>query len=485
MVGASRPGRVLLVFAAVAACHAAVGGAVWFAFLPASRPCELTETVAPDSLPTQSVSEATETPAPGPQPQRMPCPVPIPQPDPSPVRLPALDAQSSLADLLPTPPKARTNPVYLGENLERVPELKLEAPPAEELARTGTLTTEQWVSHKARTSAAALALNDKEEDGFLKALLRTRPDLSGLPFLMGKACRTHGERAAAFKTLAERTQRGDDAGFLANETTSFTEEKLRHYRRAHVALVAQILPVEHAQNLSGRMQMLASSREPEATRELARIAVFSPHDAVRAAALKVLADRPSRESTDVLVAGLRYPWPAVAESAARAIVKLDRKDLIPQLTAMLDEPDPRGPRVEVDGERKVTVVREVVRINHHRNCLLCHAPAVKGKTPEEALTAEIPLPSEPLPSAGGYGGPTRPPQRGLLVRVDVTYLRQDFSAVQEVYDSSSWRTTQRFDFVTRKRVLTPDEARDLRERLSGESPFRAAAAQALRQLKRS
>jgi hypothetical protein len=73
----------------------------------------------------------------------------------------------------------------------------------------------------------------------------------------------------------------------------------------------------------------------------------------------------------------------------------------------------------------------------------------------------------------------------LLVRVDVTYLRQDFSALQEVTDwsSESWPSKQRFDFLLRRRVLTAAEAADLRKRLAaGESPYRRAAARALREL---
>jgi hypothetical protein len=57
--------------------------------------------------------------------------------------------------------------------------------------------------------------------------------------------------------------------------------------------------------------------------------------------------------------------------------------------------------------------------------------------------------------------------------------------VQPVLDSSKRPTMQRFDFFVRKRVLTPDEARDLRERLKGRSPYHVAAALALHQLKRS
>src|SRR4029453_1842278 len=83
-------------------------------------------------------------------------------------------------------------------------------------------------------------------------------------------------------------------------------------------------------------------------------------------------------------------------------------------------------------------------------------------------------------SSTGYGQS----ESNLLVRVDVTYLRQDFSAMQNVTDWSaeSWSSNQRFDFLVRKRVLTPVEAGDLRTRIVGMSPYRRAAARALREL---
>src|SRR5262249_31237808 len=138
------------------------------------------------------------------------------------------------------------------------------------------------------------------------------------------------------------------------------------------------------------------------------------------------------------------------------------------------------PRVEKVGDKTVTIAREVVRINHHRNCLLCHAPAEKDKTPKDTLVAQVPLPSEPL-TAPYYGSPPKP--TGLMVRIDVTYLRQDFSVMQPVYDSSAWPVMQRFDYVVRKRVLTADQASKLRKRLKDQSPHWLAADKALRKLK--
>ena len=40
---------------------------------------------------------------------------------------------------------------------------------------------------------------------------------------------------------------------------------------------------------------------------------------------------------------------------------------------------------EMEG-KKVPVVREMVRINHHRNCLLCHAPAVIDEVSDQVTS---------------------------------------------------------------------------------------------------
>jgi hypothetical protein len=182
------------------------------------------------------------------------------------------------------------------------------------------------------------------------------------------------------------------------------------------------------------------------------------------------------------MSGLRYPWPAVARQAADALVRLERADLVPQLRALLEEPDPRAPAVKEVNGKQAPVVREVVRINHHRNCLACHAPA--DRAPPDTLTAPVPVPGEPLPSlTQGYGNA----MPGASVRVDVTYLRQDFSAPLPVADAPPWPQEQRFDFFVRTRVLTAEEARACREKLAQEganvrAPYRGAVVAALYEL---
>jgi hypothetical protein len=394
--------------------------------------------------------------------------------DSSDIPLPRIDPELPAAGLLPPPPPASKAPVYLGDDLPFVPELMLEAAPR--------LTTDEWKSRKARAAATALHLNRKEKDGYLKALLSSRPDLAGLPFTLGDACRTRGARAKAFKEAAEAVREQKGAALLAETPGGAAgEEGRRRFYQAHLAVVTQVIAEKAPPDQEELIRALASIPRPEATRALARLAVFSTDEAARAAAVEALAVRRPEDATEALVAGLSYPWPAVAANAARAIAQLKRKDLIPQLKRMLHAPDPRGPRTEVVAGRKKTVARELVRVNHLHNCLLCHAPAERGRTPEEALVAEVPVPTLPLPDTSeGYGKS----ESTLLVRIDVTYLRPDFSAVQRVTDWSaqSWSPRQRFDYLVRRRVLTPAEAADLRARLVGVSPYRRAAARALRQL---
>jgi hypothetical protein len=209
--------------------------------------------------------------------------------------------------------------------------------------------------------------------------------------------------------------------------------------------------------------------------------------------------------------GLRYPWPSVAQAAAHAIIQLKQKDLVPELIKMLDEPDPRAPVVRESQGKKETVLREVVKINHHRNCLLCHPP---GNTPdvmkvaawsegaperviekdvkvvwariseraEDVLVGAVPTPGQPFPASGGYREFSSP---DLLVRADITYLRQDFSLLQNVADAHPWPEMQRFDFLVRSRVVSEQQAKVYEAefaKLGENMPYRQTALIALRRL---
>jgi len=250
-----------------------------------------------------------------------------------------------------------------------------------------------------------------------------------------------------------------------------------------IAALSQIL-MPMTEMHPGLAKYLSTVSHVEATRALARLAIFSADEDARKAAVEALKVRRERDYTEILVDGLRYPWPAVAQRAAEAIVKLERKDLLPQFIDVLEQADPRAPVTREVKGKSVPVVSELVRVNHHRSCLLCHAPGNTGKVSADAVTAEVPVPGQPLnPPSGGYN--TSQPE--ILVRVDVTYLRQDFSALLAVADANPWPEMQRFDFLVRTRVLSDEEATTYRDKLKprepGEfSPYQRAALAALREL---
>ena len=93
---------------------------------------------------------------------------------------------------------------------------------------------------------------------------------------------------------------------------------------------------------------------------------------------------------------------------------------------------------------------------------------------------------EPVPSESmvAYYRPSVP---DILVRFDVTYLRQDFSMKLKVADADPWPEMQRYDFLVRSRQVTDDEAVAFRQLLqpgqAGEmTPYQRAAVIALREL---
>jgi hypothetical protein len=410
-----------------------------------------------------------------------------------------IDPNTPLKDLLPAAPEVRKSagPV-LAEDLARVPEVEFQAEVPVTDARLNTAILIAKINH----------LNGKKADGFLEALRGERPDLAGLPFAMGDECRTEGERRREF-TRAVANVRGALRPRPSAPWTFATENFWGEYRaacvkedqslwlagqapnedvtRARIAALMQVLAPESPDLRLGLARYLSGVAHHEATRALARLAIFSPDDEARQAAIEALRSRPKTDYTELLLRGLRYPWPAVARRAAEAAVKLERADLVPQLVALLDEPDPRAPVLQEVGKKTVPVVHELVRVNHHRSCLMCHAPRDTANVSSEALTAPVPVPGAPLPSPSeGY---YQPSSSDLLVRVDVTYLRQDFSVYQPVADANPnpWPEMQRFDFLVRKRVLTDEEAEAYRAKLDRRepgrpSPYRRAVVAALRDL---
>lgn len=394
------------------------------------------------------------------------------------------------SELLPPPPRQTPAGPAGGDDLAKVPEVAF----AEQPDKPALADQPREVAHQL---AKVAHLNAKKTDLFLTTLLEHRSDLRGLPFVMGDACRTTGERTKQFaaavahvRVALTNTPPGQPDAFWQQFTGLCTQMDAarpkgdkalaEHVTLARLAATTQMMAAESGDLRAGLAKYLTAVPHVEATRHLARLALFSPEEDVRAAALDALKVRREKDYTDLLVGGLRYPWPAVARRAADAVAKLERKDLIPELVKVLDEADPRLPKTTAKG----TTVRELVKLNHHRNCLLCHPSGKPGEVPADALLAEVPVQGQPLPSpAQGYGRS----QPELMVRVDVTYLRGDFSLMLPVVDAHPWPDAQRFDFLVRERSLSAAEADRFEAALTTTepgvlSPYHKAALAALRDI---
>jgi hypothetical protein len=413
-----------------------------------------------------------------------------------------------LDELLPKPPKLRV-PVgpLLSDNLARVPEVSFGAPPGNRVP--GGNPREEIAKQVVKIAH----LNKTRIDGFMEALSE-RADLSGLPLLMGDACRMDEERSRHFEVALNHVREaenntGSRAQPMPDIADAFWNQFLSSCRKedqtpinaaqrdqiivARIAALMQVLAPKSEFHRKGLVQYLAGATHVAATRTLAKLVLFSAESEVRDTAVEALKVRREADYTAVLMQGLSYPWPAVAHRAAEALIKLKRQDVVPELVNLLDQSDPRAPVMQEFQGQVVPVVRELVKLNHHQNCLLCHSPganlhldpdAAKRGVNQESLTAAIAIPGEPLPTPS-QGYRTQP--NDLVVRVDVTYLRQDFSVMLPVADAHPWPALQRFDFLVRSRVLSEREAAVYRATLAKQgpgavTPYERAIVWALREL---
>jgi hypothetical protein len=239
-----------------------------------------------------------------------------------------------------------------------------------------------------------------------------------------------------------------------------------------VATLSQMLQVEEDSVRLVLVGQLAKVDTRESSNLLARRAMFDLSSEVRLAAVNALKKRRADSYRGMLLAGMRYPWPPAADHAAEALIEVQDKGSVPALIALLDKPDPTLP--ELDSVSNTHKVRELVKINHMRNCYLCHAASSSPKDLVRGLTPKV-------------GGPvmTLYPTKcacGDFVSAQVTYLRQDFSVIQPVANSAPWPEEQRYDYVVRTRKATADELQAAKERIDDSYPQRDAVLKALRGL---
>jgi hypothetical protein len=315
----------------------------------------------------------------------------------------------------------------------------------------------------------------------------------GLPILSGAKAQLDPDTAMIVQTLSKNLR---DMGFVSipgtpvrvstkssgSVASGTPKEKVDAFQewcdvntvekfRGALATLVQVLQVEDVPMRLLLVRELAKAPGPESSAALATAASVDLSPQVRQAAVAALEKRPAGQYVPVLLQGLRYPWAPVADHAALALRKLKPEGVVPKLVALLDRPDPSLP--VLDRQTNKPTVRELIRLNHMRNCLLCHAPSANDK--DGLVRGLVPTPGQPLPRLY-YAG-----QKGNFVRADIASLRQDFSVNLPVAAAAPWPNEQRFDFVTRVRPAKPEEMEKVAAK-PGNYPQRDAVLYALRGL---
>lgn len=342
----------------------------------------------------------------------------------------------------------------------------------------------------------------------LRQWMGDRPDLQDLPISMGASCRLGDMAAEALNKVstsfirmrfsaynekrvrlrqsnAESRTAADFQPTLENANAALEESvhndpekfenSLRKFGYAHaIPALSQIMQGFNRQMRLQALNAMSNVSAPVGTTAIAQRAVFDPSSEVREAAVTELQNREPADFRPVLLSALRYVWAPAAQHAADALVAVNDQAARADLLDLAKEPDPSMP---IRNESGGWSVHELTRVNHLRNCLLCHAPVIEANVKP---TGAIPDPYQSIPVAyyAGSGG-----SRSALVRADVTYLRQDFSIVHEVDNHGPWPKQQRFDYFVRERQLSPTEAEELLARdWSDDYPQRKSVLYALQQL---
>ncbi len=295
------------------------------------------------------------------------------------------------------------------------------------------------------------------------AQLANPSDLAGLPILGEDQCHKSAEEVKELARVSQhmasinRNRISAGAGFFSYSQEMGVEQEVIKFIDESKFDATSVSPLVQIVQVCGDfvrlrlVDVLSSIEGPEASRALADRALFDLSAEVRAAATASLKRRDRGEYRARLLDGFRYPLPAVAFHAAETLVALGDTDALPRLKELLDDADPSEPFAAEDGTLQRT---ELVRVNHLRNCLLCHPRSGAGSG---QIVGAVPTPGRPLPQLY-YQSSTSD-----SVRAEVTYLKQDFSVIQFVSDRGPWPELQRFDFLVRTRSLTDEEQQEQAE----------------------
>jgi HEAT repeat protein len=318
--------------------------------------------------------------------------------------------------------------------------------------------TSQEVRLEAKKGISERLIKEAKDDGNAAPTLdeiARRTDLAGLPVQQASACKADPERARLIAWISKEVRNLAREPVSPSTAASFSSRlAVQDWIGAHsefmteggIPTLHQMLQVNEEDVRLHFMEALGKMEGPAATAALGKSALYDLSPPVREAAVRALKGQPPKEVRQLLLAGLRHPWAPAADHAAEALAALDDQKVVPDLVAMLDQPDPCAP---VHKGNDPSAVAELVRVNHLGNCLLCHAPSFDVT---DCVRGAVPTPGQTPPRT------YHDRNRGTFIRADITYLRQDFSVMQPVADAYPWPAVQRFDYLVRNRTLTAAEA---------------------------
>jgi hypothetical protein len=305
-----------------------------------------------------------------------------------------------------------------------------------------------------RVQEALTNRNGRNNPSDLESIGLTAPisaGINGLPLRFGADCQSSLDHARALESDARSLK-----AWIAGRVSLPNQLAHDQWRRPEtIPALMQVLTVEDSTTRRLLIRTLKDIPGPGATAALANRAIFDLNAEARRSAAEALRDRPVEEYLDRLLEAFRYPWAPAADHAAQAVVALNLQKATSRLRQMAEESDLTTPQPKTSWDKSTGhEVRELVRINHRKNCVLCHQMSADASDPARASISQ---------SAQYYNAPNGP-----FIRADIVYLRQDFSVTQPTHSDASvgsgpeW---QRYDYVVRTRTLKASDG----------SPFRASA----------
>jgi hypothetical protein len=377
--------------------------------------------------------------------------VSIPQPaptiaNPDVERPPVTEAPASVPPAGSTLLKNRVAPEWSAGELQtwllRMPEVSLQYPGSPKVARTGRA---RGYYHPVLT------------------VIDARPDLRGLAVRRATDAGLPPAEAEAFRdaSVLLRQELGSLVGLNpgpGSRRIAFRPEVFTAQPQVVVRVVHQMVQVESIPLRKLLVSKLTKLKHPTASAALAHRAVYEPLPELRQIAVEALKGRSPADYLPVFLQALRGPWPPAADLAAEALSTLAPTEAVTDLVKLLELPSMATP---VPDEKGVPMVRELVKVNHNHNCVLCHAQSVSRG---DGIRVAAPNPRSPLPppfslanyEGGGKGGSSVPSDT-VFVRPDVTYLRQEFSWMLPVSNPGLWPSLQRYDFLIRTRPAIEGE----------------------------